>query len=108
MLRLRQLSHDVLTVHEAGLTGATDLTIVDRAARDGRTILTQDLDFGRIFVERDPPVRILVLRSHDARAPALVALTEAFLKHVDLDAEGNAEGLFVIGQRGHRHRKRAN
>lgn len=107
VVRLRQLGHDVLTVHEVALTGAPDVAIVERAARDTRTILTQDLDFGRIFVERDPPVRILVLRSPDARAPALTTLVEAFLKHVDLDAPANAEGLFVIGPRGHRHRKRS-
>lgn len=102
-----QLGHDVLTVHEAGLTGATDLVIVEHAARERRTVLTQDLDFGRIFVERDPPVRILVLRSPDPRAPALITLVETFFKHVDLDAPENADGLFVIGPRGHRHRKRA-
>ncbi|HUR68671.1 MAG TPA: DUF5615 family PIN-like protein [Candidatus Thermoplasmatota archaeon] len=107
VLRLRQLGHDVLTVHEAGMTGAVDVAIVERAASEKRTILTQDLDFGRIFIERDPPVRILVLRSPDARGPALTALVEAFLKRVDLDAPANAEGLFVIGPRGHRHRKRA-
>lgn len=101
------MGHDVLTVHESRMTGAPDVAIVERAASETRTILTQDLDFGRIFVERDPAVRILVLRSPDVRGPALIALLDAFLKHVDLDAPANAEGLFVIGPRGHRHRKRS-
>lgn len=104
--RLRQLGHDVVTVHELRMTGSPDLAIVDRAAHDQRSILTQDLDFGRIFVEREPAVRIIVLRSADARGPALVALTEAFLKHVDLETPENAEGLFVVGPRGHRRRRR--
>lgn len=105
--RLKAMGHDVVSVVEAGLQGAPDLAIVERAAAEARTVLTQDLDFGRIFVERDPPVRIVVLRSPDPRASALVRMVEAFLKHLDLEDPRFREGLFVVGPRGHRHRKRS-
>ena len=42
---LRRRGIDVLTVHEAGLLSEPDETHLNRAAREGRVIFTQDRDF---------------------------------------------------------------
>ena len=41
-LRLRNPAWDVVTVQEAGLTGASDPTILEWAAEEGRILLTHD------------------------------------------------------------------
>lgn len=69
MAHLRGVGVDVKTVVEIGLQGATDLAVVDAAAAARRAILTQDLDFGRIFVDRSPEVQIIVVRSATGECP---------------------------------------
>jgi predicted nuclease of predicted toxin-antitoxin system len=44
-VELRSRTHDVHTVGEEGLTGHTDADIWQAAQREGRLLLTQDLDF---------------------------------------------------------------
>ena len=46
---LRTLGHDVLRVTDLLPATASDEAIVERAEQDGRTILTQDLDFTSII-----------------------------------------------------------
>ena len=45
---LRERGVDVLTVTEAGLLGAADDAHLARALRDGRVVLTHDVDFLRL------------------------------------------------------------
>lgn len=45
---LRQRGVDVLTVPEAGLSGATDEEHLERARAEGRVLFTQDEDFLRL------------------------------------------------------------
>jgi hypothetical protein len=45
---LRRRGVDVLTVQEAGLRGASDESHVAYAQREGRVVVTQDVDFLRI------------------------------------------------------------
>lgn len=45
---LRSLGHDVIRVSERMPATATDLEIVQFAEREGRALLTQDLDFSAI------------------------------------------------------------
>jgi predicted nuclease of predicted toxin-antitoxin system len=42
---LAELGHDVQTVHEEGISGADDSRIWREAQREGRFLITQDLDF---------------------------------------------------------------
>jgi len=44
-IELRARSHDVQTVGEEGLTGRADADIWQASQREGRILITQDLDF---------------------------------------------------------------
>ena len=70
---LENLGHDVETVITEELVGCTDSQIWDSAQREGRFLITQDLDFSDIRVFR--PGRhhgILLIR---LRSPGRLALT---------------------------------
>jgi hypothetical protein len=43
--RLRDLGHDVHTTEQENLSGCSDSELWTRAEREGRTVITQDLDF---------------------------------------------------------------
>lgn len=63
---LRSLGHDVIRVGEVLGPAAADATIIEFAAAQGRTILTQDLDFSAIIAlsgHAFPSVLSLRLRS---------------------------------------------
>ena len=106
MDKLRASGVPVATVVEIGLQGATDLAVVDAAIARGETILTQDLDFRQIFVERSPPVQIVVLRTREPRPIGLHRLIDLMLKTVDVDSPDLAGALIVVGDRGYRVRHR--
>src|SRR5437764_1236182 len=42
---LRQAGHDVATVPEQGLASAADIDLIERCRREGRCLVTLDLDF---------------------------------------------------------------
>jgi predicted nuclease of predicted toxin-antitoxin system len=46
---LRQNGHDALHLHELGLAQLPDKLVFERAALEGRVLLTFDLDFGEIL-----------------------------------------------------------
>jgi predicted nuclease of predicted toxin-antitoxin system len=43
--KLTSFGHDVHTARDEGLSGCVDLIIWEAAQRDGRFLITQDLDF---------------------------------------------------------------
>jgi predicted nuclease of predicted toxin-antitoxin system len=45
---LRGMSHDALHLRDLGLDRLDDESIVDKARRDGRVLVTHDLDFGTL------------------------------------------------------------
>ena len=104
---MRKAGFSVKTVAEAGLQGRPDELVLQAAATGGFSILTQDLDFGRIFVERSPPVQIVVLRSKDPRSDSLRRIVDAMMKKVDLDAPQHRAALIVVGEHGYRVRARS-
>lgn len=73
---LRQHGHDALTVADQGLRGKADVDIASVCLREGRTIVTLDLDFSDIRLY--PPGNyhgIIVLRLNDqSRASVLNVL----------------------------------
>ncbi|HWG90085.1 MAG TPA: DUF5615 family PIN-like protein [Candidatus Thermoplasmatota archaeon] len=103
---LRRQGLRVMTVPEVGLQGATDEVVLREASDRQLTILTQDLDFGRIFVEREPRVQIVVLRAREPRSGVLIPMLEAFLKRADLASNDLRDALIVVGEHGFRVRRR--
>jgi predicted nuclease of predicted toxin-antitoxin system len=61
---LRHRGVDVLTVADAGLIGAADITHLRRARDDGRVIVTQDDDFLRLAAGREPHTGIVYAPQH--------------------------------------------
>ncbi len=60
---LREAGHDVLTVYDQKLHGATDETIYDVCRREQRCLVTLDLDFGNVLrFPPEPMAGIVVLR----------------------------------------------
>jgi predicted nuclease of predicted toxin-antitoxin system len=45
---LRENGHDVATVHEQGLSGASDDRVFDACLSETRTLITLDRDFGHV------------------------------------------------------------
>ncbi|GAA4449086.1 hypothetical protein GCM10023189_07990 [Nibrella saemangeumensis] len=53
---------DVVSVEQAGLTGASDVKVLEWAYQELRVILTQDSDFGKLaFVHKKPFIGIIRL-----------------------------------------------
>lgn len=80
------LGHDVETVPDEGLAGATDEAVTAAAHREDRFLIT--LDRGMGDVRTYPPGShpgILVLRAEDQQTRAVVDALEAFFANHDLD-----------------------
>ncbi len=78
---LQAAGHDVMTVRDQGLGGATDEKLFDVCAEEGRVLITLDRDFGK--VTRFPPstsagIVVLELGSR-ATIRAMLDRLEAFL-----------------------------
>ena len=59
---LRTAGHDVLAIAEI-TPRATDSEVIDLAYRDGRILLTEDKDFGRlVFVSRAKSAGVVLIR----------------------------------------------
>lgn len=60
---LRDEGNDIVTVRDEGLTGASDVAVLQRAVAQGRVILTHDSDFGTLALRSGEPfVGIIFLR----------------------------------------------
>ncbi len=92
--RLRLLGHEVETPREEELTGALDLAIWEAAQRQGRFLITQDLDFSdaRRFV---PGTHhgLLLVRLREPSRRALLKRVEAAFREEDAAAW---RGCFVV------------
>src|SRR5579862_1527373 len=68
---LRRLGHDVTHLREQGLMRMEDPDIVTKARREGRILLTFDLDFGEIMAlarHASPSVILFRMRDQTPRA----------------------------------------
>ena len=77
---LRQHGHDAMTVYDQRLQGCDDEEVAAVCRREGRAIVTQDLDFGNILAF--PPQEhfgIIVLRLADQSRPAVLAVMNRIL-----------------------------
>ncbi len=61
--RFRAAGHQVATVHEQGLSGASDRSLIEACRKEGRCLVSLDLDFANPLLFRPSEYRgIAVLR----------------------------------------------
>lgn len=92
--RLRELGHDVHTTDQENLSGCDDSELWANAQREGRILITQDLDFSdsRSFIPGTHQGIVLIRLHSPSRLRLLERLEEAFLtEQVDEWA-----GCFVV------------
>jgi predicted nuclease of predicted toxin-antitoxin system len=81
---LRDQGHNAETVYDEGLRGADDLTIADRCKREGRAIVSLDLDFANIalYPPEDYP-GLIVLRVGDQSRSHVMNVFKQVLTLID-------------------------
>lgn len=90
---LRTLGHDVVRVTDLLPADSADEVIVERAAQERRTILTQDLDFSSIIAlsGRQTP-SLLSLRLNSSKVEIVNAVLQRMLPALESDLE---QGVIV-------------
>jgi predicted nuclease of predicted toxin-antitoxin system len=92
---LTDAGHDAVHVAALGLSRANDLTILDRAADEGRVLISADTDFSMLLAQahRRRPSLILFRRERPRRAPAQATLLLGHLDRLTADLD---EGAIVV------------
>ena len=92
--RLRELGHDVHTTQEENLSGCDDSELWVQAQQEGRTLITQDLDFSdnRRFTAGTHHGGVLV-RLH---SPSRLRLVERLQEVFQGEAVSEWAGCFVV------------
>jgi predicted nuclease of predicted toxin-antitoxin system len=92
--RLRDLGHDVHTTQQEDLSGCDDAELGKEAQREGRTLITQDLDFSdsRRFAPGTHYGIVLV----QLRLPSRLRLVERVEEVFQSEAVGAWAGCFVV------------
>jgi predicted nuclease of predicted toxin-antitoxin system len=93
---LRAAGHDVAAILEIA-PGASDDAVIDLAAREGRIVLTEDRDFGRlVYAGAKPALGVVLARYPSAARAGLPALmVEIAARHGEKLA-----GRFVVVEPG--------
>lgn len=100
---LNTQGHDARHLSTEGLHRASDERIFSKAAREDRTIITFDLDFGEIVARtKDRKPSVLLFRVADARRQKIIDR----LKAVITAAGGSLEAGAVVVIEDTRHRVR--
>jgi predicted nuclease of predicted toxin-antitoxin system len=98
--RLVDAGHDVSTVVEQQMAGATDAAVYRKCADEGRVLVTLDLDFANPFVfDPRPTAGIIVLRLPRMHGPSDVAAAVDQLVIAAAD-RAVAANLWVVSARG--------
>lgn len=92
---MRDAGHDAIHVRDCGLRDAEDIVIFERAAREGRAIVSADTDFGTLpAVRHEAAPSVILFRRGAPRIPrAQVELLVANLPNV---ADALAAGSVVV------------
>jgi predicted nuclease of predicted toxin-antitoxin system len=96
---LRAQKEDVVSVAEIHEFALPDSAIVERARREGRTIVTFDQDFGRLLAMEGASTPSAIILRLENQTPAYVTprLLAALERHVD----ALGEGAIVVVHDGH-------
>ena len=87
--------HDAVSVHDQGLVGATDSSLYEVCRREGRALMTLDVDFANIFAY--PPQAsngIVVFRLSRQSRPLILAILSRTLPL--MESEPLDQRLWVI------------
>ena len=78
---LREAGHDVVAIAEVE-SGATDEQVLERALKEKRVLITEDLDFGRLVYARGRSTAgVLLVRFHNrARSAKTATVLDAVAK----------------------------
>jgi len=96
---LRAAGHDVLWAAER-LGGSPDADLASLAFEEGRIMLTNDLDFGRlVFRERKATRGVILMRFRTASSSELAPLFASHWPRVEKEASGH---FVVLTNRKHR------
>jgi len=94
---------DVKTLPEYGKQGSKDKEVVELAIKEGRIILTQDLDFGKIYYfHKRGQVGVILLRIKPQIPGKVNRIMGNFFSKVDLEKENLTKTLMVVEERGYR------
>lgn len=94
---LSDWGHDVATVADLGMSGATDVDVLSAAARQGRLLVTLDTDFGGLLAHNAAAPSVLLIRRRDHRADAIAAVVADVIASSSAALESGA--LAVVGER---------
>ena len=87
--------HDVVHVHDVGLTGAPDSEVLEAAAAEERVVVTMDTDFGALIAHSGSRLPSVVLfRGEVTRRPHAQAVL--LLVNLDQVADDLGEGAVVV------------
>jgi len=100
---LEALGYPCYSLRREGPWRLTDSEIVDIARREGRIILTHDLDFGEIYYSATAgEVGIIVLRLRHQTVEAVNDVLERFLKAGVLSEEELRHALVILSENTYR------
>jgi predicted nuclease of predicted toxin-antitoxin system len=88
---LRGLGHEAVHLHEEGLDRLPDTSILEKARREGRVLLTSDLDFGDLLAHSGAGLpSVVIFRLTDMRPESVNARLDVLLTHFGTDLERGA------------------
>ncbi len=92
---LRLSGHDAMHVRDLGLQAAEDREILQRAAAEGRTIVSADTDFGTLLaLRRESKPSVVIFRQAANRRPA--RQIEVLLGNLEAIEPALNEGAVVV------------
>jgi len=100
---LRNLGFDAFCLLEEGLGSVSDEEVVELAKKEGRVIITFDLDFGQLYHFREESkVGIIVLRLKDQTVESVNAVLKRFFEDLKGQEAQLQNGLVIVEEDGYR------